>query len=72
LSKLAPVTRRNLVKRLRELGFEGPFSGGKHSFMTKGDLILTVPNPHKDRISADLLQRILKQAHISREEWLGE
>ncbi|WP_407356545.1 type II toxin-antitoxin system HicA family toxin [Methanolobus sp. WCC5] len=60
------------MKRLRELGFEGPFSGGKHTFMTKGDLILTIPNPHKDRIIADLLQIILKQAHISREEWLGE
>ncbi|MDG6245040.1 MAG: type II toxin-antitoxin system HicA family toxin [Methanolobus sp.] len=57
------------MKRLRELGFEGPFSGGKHSFMTKGDMILTVPNPHKDRISVDLLQRILKQASISRERF---
>ncbi|WP_218165484.1 type II toxin-antitoxin system HicA family toxin [Methanolobus zinderi] len=45
------------MKRLREFGFEGPFSGGKHSFMTKGDLVLTIPNPHKDRISAGLLQR---------------
>lgn len=70
--KLTPVTWKTLVKRLRELGFEGPFSGGKHSFMTKGNLVLTIPNPHKDRISVDLLQRILKQAGISREEWLGE
>lgn len=60
------------MKRLREFGFEGPFSGGKHSFMTKGDLVLTIPNPHKDRISTGLLQRILKQANITREEWLGE
>jgi predicted RNA binding protein YcfA (HicA-like mRNA interferase family) len=72
LHKLTPVTHRNLVKRLRELGFEGPFSGGKHSFMTKEDIVLTIPNPHKDRISTALFQRILKQANISREEWFGE
>lgn len=72
MPKLVPVSWRNLVTRLRELGFEGPFSAGKHFFMTKGDLVLTIPNPHKDKISVDLLQRILKQAHISREEWLGE
>jgi predicted RNA binding protein YcfA (HicA-like mRNA interferase family) len=72
LSKLTPVTRKILVKRLKKFGFEGPFSGGKHSFMSKDELVLAIPNPHKDRISVALLQRILKQAHISREEWLGE
>ncbi|MBP1910344.1 type II toxin-antitoxin system HicA family toxin [Methanolobus bombayensis] len=72
MPKLVPVTRRTLVKRLKEFGFEGPFSGGKHSFMSKGELVLTIPNPHKGRISVALLQRILKQAKISREEWLGE
>jgi len=40
--------------------------------MSKGNLVLTIPNPHKDRISTDLLQRILKQPGISREEWLDE
>jgi hypothetical protein len=40
--------------------------------MRKGDLVLTIPNPHKGIIGVDLLTRILKQARISREEWLGE
>ncbi|WP_256623280.1 hypothetical protein [Methanolobus chelungpuianus] len=40
--------------------------------MIKGDLVLTMPDPRKDRVSADPLQRILKQAQIFREEWLGE
>jgi hypothetical protein len=40
--------------------------------MRKGDLFLTIPNPHKNTIGVDLLTRILKQARISREEWLGE
>jgi predicted RNA binding protein YcfA (HicA-like mRNA interferase family) len=72
LSKLIPVDWRTFVKRLQELEFEGPYSGGKHLFMRKGDLVLTIPNPHKGTIGVDLLTRILKQARISREEWLGE
>ncbi|RSD35508.1 MAG: hypothetical protein CI953_117 [Methanohalophilus sp.] len=29
MPKLNPVDWKTLVKRLRELGFEGPYSGGK-------------------------------------------
>lgn len=68
MSKLVPVDWRTFVKRLQELGFEGPYSEGKHPFMRKGDLVVTIPNPHKGTIGVDLLNRILKQARISREE----
>jgi hypothetical protein len=61
-----PVTWRNLVSRLRELGFEGPFSGGKHSFMTKGDLVLTIPNPHKGKISRPVAKNTQTGSHIKR------
>ena len=71
MPKLTPVSWNVLVKRLNKLGFEGPYSGGKHPFMVKNDLVLTIPNPHKAVISVDLLSRILKQAKISREEWLN-
>ena len=71
MPKLIPVRWNVLVKRLNKLGFEGPYSGGKHPFMVKNDLVLTIPNPHKAVISVDLLSRILRQAKISREEWLN-
>ena len=60
------------MKRLRKLGFEGPYQGGKHPYMVKGNLVLTIPNPHRKEISVDLLSRILRQANIDREEWLKE
>jgi len=66
---LTPVKWKELVRRLRHLGFEGPFAGGKHLFMVKGDLVLTIPNPHRQEIGVDLLRRILRQAGISRQEW---
>ena len=38
--------------------------------MVKGNLVLTIPNPHRKEIGVDLLARILKQAGITRKEWL--
>jgi predicted RNA binding protein YcfA (HicA-like mRNA interferase family) len=71
MSRLTPVSWNILVKRLRELGFEGPYSGGKHPQMVRGDLTLIIPNPHEGDISVGLLSRVLRQAGVSREEWLG-
>jgi len=69
MSKLNPVSHRELLHKLKKLGFEGPYSGGKHLYMIKGTLRLTIPNPHRKVISVDLLMRILKQAGIDKEEW---
>ena len=40
---MEPVSRRELIKRLRKLGFQGPFSARKHSVMSKGRLKLRIP-----------------------------
>lgn len=69
--QLKPVIREKLIKKLKLFGFEGPFPGGKHLFMIKGNLRLTIPNPHRKEIGVDLLSRILKQAGISKEEWIN-
>jgi predicted RNA binding protein YcfA (HicA-like mRNA interferase family) len=64
-----PVPRRKLIKSLRALGFRGPFSGGRHEFMVRGDVVLTVPNPHRGDIGIGLLSRVLAQAGVTRKEW---
>ena len=69
MSKLRPVSFSELVRKLKSLDFEGPFSGGKHLFMIKGDLRLTISNPHRQDIGVDLLKRILRQGGIQRDEW---
>jgi predicted RNA binding protein YcfA (HicA-like mRNA interferase family) len=61
--------RRELVARLRRLGFVGPDAGGSHEFMTRGSVRLILPNPHRADISDALLQRVLRQAGITRDEW---
>lgn len=64
-----PVSRNRLIGYLKALGFEGPYSGGKHQMMLKGDLVLRLPNPHGGDIGREFLARILRQAAIDRETW---
>jgi predicted RNA binding protein YcfA (HicA-like mRNA interferase family) len=67
--RLAPVRRDELIKYLRALGFEGPYSGRRHQFMIKGEVRLRIPNPHQRDIGRELLSRILRQARISKDTW---
>ncbi len=71
MPRIGPISRREFVRYLKLLGFEGPYSGGRHQFMTKGDITLRIPNPHEGDIGRDLLIRILRQANVSRSEWEG-
>jgi len=72
MEKLSPVSWDDFVKRLRELGFEGPFRGGKHPKMRKEKLTLIIPNKHEGDLGIGFLTRLLRQAGISKEEWLGK
>ena len=68
--RLTPISRRDLIKRFRQLGWEGPRPGGKHAFMAKGQHKVRIPN--QGETGVDLLKTILKQAGISREDWLAK
>jgi predicted RNA binding protein YcfA (HicA-like mRNA interferase family) len=64
------ISRRELIRKFKALGYSGPFSGGKHQFMIKGKKKIRIPNPHGSRdIHAGLLKEILRQANISNDEW---
>jgi predicted RNA binding protein YcfA (HicA-like mRNA interferase family) len=67
--RLTPVSRRDFIKRLRSMGFDGPYSGGRHEFMLRGERRLILPNPHRSVIGVNLLIRLLRQAGISWEQW---
>lgn len=72
MPELPPVPRRKFNQRLHELGFDGPFSGGKHPQMRRGSVTLVIPNEHEGDFGPGFLSRLLRQAGISREEWLGD
>ncbi len=57
------------MQKFRHLGFDGPYSGGRHLFMVKGGMKIRIPNPHRGDISKDLLVEILRQAGLSNDIW---
>ena len=69
MPKLAPIKRKDLIYYLRQLGFDGPFSGGNHQFMKKDTLKIRIPNPHQSDIGKTLLTNILRQANVEKSVW---
>ena len=69
MPRFGPIRRRELVSALRRLGFDGPFVGGKHEYMRRGVVVLTIPNPHRGDIGPKLLAIVLRQAGVTRAEW---
>jgi predicted RNA binding protein YcfA (HicA-like mRNA interferase family) len=64
------ISRRELIRKFRALGYQGPFSGGKHQFIIKGQKKVRIPNPHgSGDIHISLVKEILRQAGISSAEW---
>jgi hypothetical protein len=66
---LGPIKRNDLVRYLRQLGFDGPYSGGRHQFMIRASVRVRLPNPHEGDINGEFFARILRHADVSRAEW---
>ena len=71
MAEIKPISRIKLIKKLRGLGFEGPFGGGKHSYMRKSGKRIIIPNPHRGDIGVKLVKKIIKQIGISDDDWLA-
>ena len=61
MPKLNPLSFHEFIKKLKKFGFKGPYSGGKHLYMIKDSLRLTLPNPHRKGVSVDLFCSIIIQ-----------
>jgi hypothetical protein len=44
MSRWAPCKRRDFIRRLRTIGFDGPFAGTRHQFMVYGQHRLAIPS----------------------------
>ncbi len=66
---VSSISRKELIRKFKALGFAGPYSGGKHQFMVKESLKIRIPNPHMGDIDIGLLKEILRQAGIPAKDW---
>ena len=62
MSRLTPCKRRDFVRRLRSLGFDGPFSGTRHQFIIYDQHRLAIPsNPE---YSVPQLRMMLREIEV--------
>ncbi len=73
MNKWVPCKRRDFIRRLKRLGFTGPFQGTRHKFMRYGSYKQTIPNnPSYD---VNELKMLIEQINeklgrkISADEW---
>jgi hypothetical protein len=68
-----PLKRRDFIRKLRALGFAGPFSGTRHQFMVSGQHRQTIPT--NSEFSVPQLRLLVRQVEsilkrpISLDEW---
>jgi len=70
MSKLFPIPRRILIRKLRKLGFSGPFTATRHEYMNRDDEKIFIPNPHRKDIGVPIIKRIIQQLGITNQEFL--
>jgi predicted RNA binding protein YcfA (HicA-like mRNA interferase family) len=71
VARLTPCSRTEFIRKLKNLGYDGPFAGTKHQVMSvPGKANIIIPNPHKGDLSVDLLSRILRDAQVDRDDWV--
>ena len=69
MPRCGPTTRAELIRCLRQLGFRGPYSGGRQQFMVRQQLRVRISNPHQGDIRRNLLSVVLRQWQVSLAEW---
>ena len=62
MSQWAPSKRREFIRKLRKLGFEGPFVGSRHHFMVYGENRLAIPSNRE--YSTPQLKMMLREVEV--------
>ncbi|MDW8029206.1 MAG: type II toxin-antitoxin system HicA family toxin [Armatimonadota bacterium] len=71
MSKLRPIPAREVIRKLRALGYEGPFGGGKHLVMrhpVTGQKIRVPFHGGKD-LPIGTLRAIIRAAGVDVKTW---
>ena len=72
MSRLTPLKPVEVFRKLRRLGYVGPISGGRHMRMVnlQTSKIIPVPVHGSSDVGVGLIREIIKEADITRDEWI--
>jgi hypothetical protein len=46
MGRIPPCSRVEVIRKLKKLGFDGPYPGGRHSYMKRECYRQIIPNPY--------------------------
>ena len=70
MSKVLPLSAKKVVKALENLGFRQVRQKGSHLFLEHPDGRITIVPIHPNKeIKKGLINKIIKDVQISRDEW---
>ena len=73
MSQWRPCKRREFIRRLKKLGFDGPLSGTRHQFMVYQEQRLAIPsNPEYSVPQLRIMLREMTEIvgrEVSADEW---
>ena len=71
MDKITPLPSKKVIKALERIGFQQIRQKGSHLFMQHIDGRTTIITVHPgDDIGKGMIRKIIKDAKITREEWL--
>jgi len=71
MSKILPLPAKKVVKALENIGFEQIRQKGSHLFLEHPDGRTTIVPMHPtEKIGKGMINKIIKDAKITRDEWI--
>jgi predicted RNA binding protein YcfA (HicA-like mRNA interferase family) len=71
MNKILPIPAKEVVKALENIGFEQIRQKGSHLFLRHPDGRTTIVPMHPtEKIGRGMINKIIKDAKITREEWI--
>jgi predicted RNA binding protein YcfA (HicA-like mRNA interferase family) len=68
--KIKPLSHKKIIKALEKVGFQPVRQTGSHLFMKNPDGRTTIIPIHSKEIKVEIINAILNEAKISRDEWI--
>lgn len=70
MTKIKSLSHKKIIKALEKVGFQPIRQTGSHLFMKNPDGRTTIIPIHSKEVKVEIINAILKEAKISRDEWI--
>ncbi|MFA6256574.1 MAG: type II toxin-antitoxin system HicA family toxin [Candidatus Absconditabacterales bacterium] len=70
MPRITPLKFREVCEKLKKIGFEGPYGGGKHPIMDNGTIVIPVPHHGGKDVATQTIEEIIHSVGVNKDEWI--